>query len=155
VAERNIMNIIKAIQIAQKKQKERKYQYLYWCIDIHGVILTPTYELNNIGATYYPYCLKTLKILSDSPDQKIILWSSSHSNQLESVRRNLEDKGVDIDFINSNPDYTISEICDFSQKFYFDILLDDKAGFEAESDWEEIYNYLLKGEQYEQQYRIN
>lgn len=139
------MDIIKAIQIAQKKQVERKYESLYWCIDVHGVILTPTYELNNSGATYYPYCLKTLKILSDLPDQKIILWSSSYMQQLNIVRRNLEDEDIDIDFLNSNPDYTMTEICDFSQKFYFDILLDDKAGFEAGSDWEEIYNYLSKG----------
>jgi hypothetical protein len=138
------MNIIKSIQIAEQKQKDREYQYLYWCIDVHGVILTPTYELNNNGARYYPYCLKTLKILSDLPDQKIILWSSSYNRQLDVVRRNLEDESINIDFVNCNPDFTRTDICDFTQKFYFDILLDDKAGFEADTDWKMIYEYLLR-----------
>lgn len=33
-------------------------------------------------------------------------------------------------------------LCDFGAKPYFDICLDDKAGFEAEKDWEGIYNTL-------------
>ena len=137
------MNIINAIKTAERKKKERNYQYIYWCIDVHGVILTPTYNLTNEGATSYPYCLETLQLLSNYPDHKLILWSSSHNKALQNVSRWLEDQGIDIDFENCNTDYTITDLCDFTEKFYFDILLDDKAGFEAETGWKEIYDYLL------------
>lgn len=33
---------------------------------------------------------------------------------------------------------------DYSKKPYFNILLEDKAGFEPEKDWLDIYHYLLK-----------
>ena len=136
------MNIIKAIRAAEQKQKDRNYDYIYWCVDVHGVILTPTYDLNNKGATFYPYCLDTLGLLTDLIEHKIILWTSSHDVAIESVVKQLEQEDIKIDFINHNPQYTKTDLCDFTKKFYFDILLDDKAGFEAETDWKHIYDYL-------------
>ncbi len=37
-----------------------------------------------------------------------------------------------------------NDICDFTKKFYFDILLDDKAGFEPELDWLAIANHVAR-----------
>ena len=48
------------------------------------------------------------------------------------------------DLINNNPEFKKTDICDFTEKFYFDILLDDKAGFEGEKDWKDIYNFLIE-----------
>ena len=136
------MNIIKAIKIAERKKKERGYEFIYWCIDVHGVILTPTYNLNNECATSYPYCLETLQLLSDDSEQKLILWSSSYGPALQGVREWLTKRDITIHYVNENPDYKLTDLCDFTHKMYFDVLLDDKAGFEAETDWKIIFNYL-------------
>lgn len=40
--------------------------------------------------------------------------------------------------VNSNPDEKDTKTGDFSKKFYFNILLDDRAGFQPETDWLEI-----------------
>ncbi len=137
------MNIIKAIQAAELKKKERGYEFIYWCIDVHGVILTPTYDLYNRNAQYYTYALETLKVISDDPANKIIIWTSSHEGAAHSVIDGLKDHDIHVRYLNCNKDYDKTDLCDFTYKFYFDILLDDKAGFEAETDWKVIYNYLL------------
>ena len=142
------MNIIKSIQLAEQKQKERKYDYLYWCIDLHGVILTPTYKLDNKGSKFYPYALETLNYLSNSGNHALILWTSSYPHIALPIKRDFEQKGIFFKYFNENPDFGVTEICDFSKKFFFDILLDDKAGFEGDTDWKIIFKYLtMKGKQ--------
>lgn len=136
------MNIIKAIETAYRKKSERNYKFLYWCIDLHGVILEGKYNLNNDGAKPYPYALKTLKLISNNPSNKIILWTSSYVLPTAAILTWLNENNIKIHFINENPDYTLTELCDFTKKFFFDILFDDKAGFEGEKDWEPVYNYL-------------
>lgn len=45
-------------------------------------------------------------------------------------------------YFNVNLDCQNTLTGDFTRKFYYDILLDDKAGFEPEKDWKEIYKML-------------
>ena len=33
----------------------------------------------------------------------------------------------------------------FDEKTYFNVGIDDKFGFDAETDWEILYNYLVEG----------
>ena len=138
------MNIIKAIQTAERKQKERGYEFLYWCIDIHGVILSHTNTLYNIDAVFYPYCIETLLRLSNTRKHKLILWSSSRDVAITRVMGDLMRCNIRINYVNENPDFGITGICDYTKKFHFDVLLEDKAGFEAETDWKVIYKYLTR-----------
>lgn len=137
------MNIQTAITNALKKKYERNYPYLYWCIDVHGVILEPTYKAKNEGSNFYPLALETLKLISDDPENKIILWTSSFSEDIAYVDFDLEAYGIKVTYINCNPDCPNTETGNFKDKFYFDILLDDKAGFEPEIDWAIIKDKLL------------
>jgi hypothetical protein len=136
------MNILKAIETALKKKAERNYDYLYWCIDLHGVILSPTYTLINEGAYFYPYAKDTLRLLSKNSENKLILWTSSYSSVINGLLTTFKEDGINFAYVNENPDFLQSHICDFTKKWFFDILLDDKAGFEAEKDWKDIYNFL-------------
>ena len=49
---------------------------------------------------------------------------------------------INFDYINENPEINSNKLSDFSKKFYFNIGLDDKCGFDAEQDWLDIYNYI-------------
>jgi len=44
--------------------------------------------------------------------------------------------------INCNSECPNTSLCDFQDKFYFNFLLDDKAGFDGAKDWREIYEAL-------------
>lgn len=135
------MNFIKR---AFKKKRERKYPILYVAVDLHETIITPTYKKNNDGATLYPGAVEVLSNWTKRPDVKLILWTSSHSEPARQQARKLAEHGILFDAFNINPNEPSTDLCDFSKKFYFDILLDDKANFDAETDWLKIKETLIE-----------
>jgi hypothetical protein len=132
----NVFNIQKAFE----DKKRRGWENLYWCIDVHDVILEGKYSLMNEGANYLPNALKVLRMLSKKPGTVLILWTSSHPVATAKVLDNLEKEGAHFKFVNENKDCPNTELCSFDKKFYFNILLDDKASFEKD-DW-----YLIERE---------
>ena len=47
-----------------------------------------------------------------------------------------------MNYVNENPEMDDDYIRCFIDKFYYDIGIDDKFGFDAEADWKEIYDYI-------------
>lgn len=135
--------------------RERGFDTLYVAIDVHGTIIRPSCRTeiwnNEDGKghhevvwgnhvpdfTFYHDAIKALTILSDNPHIKIILWTSTQKVRflIETIERLA---GIHIDYLNQNPDFQFNAYADFSKKFCFDVLLDDKAGFEPETDWSQI-----------------
>lgn len=136
----NVFNIERAF----RDKARRGWDRLYVCIDVHDVILEGKYNRMNVGASYFPNALKVLRQWSNRPDMILILWSSSHDDALEQVLADLRQEGVKFEFVNGNPECPNTPICNFDRKFYFNILLDDKAGFEGESDWKLIEDELVR-----------
>ncbi len=140
---------------AMAKMIERGHVQLYVAVDVHGTIIKPSKMtvmqvadgadlpsevVCSCGVTpefeYYPYAQEVLRRMSDAPFVRLILWTSTQ-NTCDLVKE-LERGGVFVDYLNQNPDFQFTPYADFSKKFYFDILLDDKAGFEPEKDWEKL-----------------
>lgn len=143
---------------ALHKRKQRNYKYFYLTIDIHGTLFYPTKgtEISQDGSErilkiddneyveIYPWAIPTLQILTQTDSCKIILWTSSKSDKIEVYQKFLEKNNVKIAYINENPDFIGNEYSDFSRKFCFDLLLDDKAGFDPENDWQELYKLITE-----------
>lgn len=121
--------------IAHGFQRAQKWPHLYIAIDIHDTIFKGTYKKNNEGKVFYPWAKEVLQNLSLNPKVKLIIYTASHEGPARDVIKWLKEHGIEIFALNSNPDHTDTELCDFSKKFYFDILLEDKAGFEGWKDW--------------------
>lgn len=136
---------MKFIERAFKKKKERGHPLLYVFIDLHETVITPTYNNNNEGAQFYPGAIEVLQQWSKNPNVQLILWSSSHQyaaqSQLDMMRRN---HGIIFDHFNQNPNELSTAMCDFSRKPYMDILIDDKANWNAEKDWLTLKRKLIK-----------
>jgi hypothetical protein len=122
------MNLFNIERCFKEKQK-RGWTRIYVCIDVHDTILEGKYNLFNEGASYMPNALNVLRQWTKREDICLILWSSSHIGPISKVYDGLLKEGVKFDYINSNPECPNTELCDFSKKPYFNILLDDKAGF--------------------------
>ena len=133
------MNYIKR---AYKRSAAKGYPKVYVAIDLHEVIVTPTYSKFNTGAEIYPYAIQVLKHWTENPAVCLILWTASHRAAIDDMLERLGIHGIKFDYINENPEVPSGALCDFGAKFFFDICLEDKAGFEAEKDWEGIYNTL-------------
>jgi len=137
----NIFNIEKAFSDKARKNWDK----LSVCIDLHDVIIEGKYNRYNVGANYCPNALRVLKNWTQRKDMVLILWSSSHIDSISLIHEKLMKDGVIFDYINENPMCPNTELCDFRKKFYFNILLDDKAGMDAPGgDWFLIENELKR-----------
>ena len=135
------MSILKAARRAFRLKKERNWDTVYWCIDLHGVCLESNYEKGEyrwINSAAY----SGMRAISRRPDCKIILWSAVHNDEVAKIVKFFNDYGIQIDAFNANPYEKSNAVSDFSKKFYFSVLLDDKAGFDPSTDWGQIIDYL-------------
>ncbi len=133
----NVFNIERALQ----KQKERDWPKLYWAIDMHGCICKSDYKVGSFGGEFMPNARKVLQVLTQRTDQCPILWTASHPEVMKSANIYFKGNDVIFEYFGENPECPSTDMCDFSKKFHFDILLDDKAGFVGATDW-----YLIEGE---------
>ena len=141
------MNIVKAFDNAYERAKEKNWDYIYILVDVHGTIFVPSY-LNKENYEFYPYAKEALKLLSKDPNIKLILWTSSSEYAIFDYKIVFERNNIKFDYVNCNPEVerqkTDPKTLDLSSKYYFNIGIDDKFGFEPETDWKRIYDYLTK-----------
>lgn len=124
-----------------QKMKSRNWSHIYVVLDIHDTVFKSTYE-NNAPLLPYKYCIEALQKLSKRSDINLIYWSSTAGNeQLRHIDTLAEDMIIFQDF-NKNDKEPSTEYSNFDKKFYMNVILDDKAGFDPENDWEELFNYL-------------
>ncbi len=128
---------------AFEKMKERKWDCIYFAIDIHGVILKSNYKKGHYFE-YYSGAEEVLRYLSTRDDIKLIMFSSSHKAYTEGLIGDMLEKHIYFDYVNENPEVETNELSDFETKFYFDVLLDDKAGFDPSTDWKRLLDTLAK-----------
>lgn len=141
------MDIIKVFENSLQKKEEKKWNCIYVMIDLHGTIFKPSYDVEE-KYEFYPYAEKVLKLLSEEKDIKLILWTSTDNIYINNYINVLDKHKIYFDAINGNPfEETIEtkvRSMSFREKPYFNIGIDDKFGFEPETDWKEIYEWLLK-----------
>lgn len=125
--------IERAIERAYAVMEERNWDTVYWAIDLHGTVLKSNYE--NGGYEFISESVRdALRYIAALPESIIILWSSLHADEWNGVVEFFHKNGIRIDFHNCNPQVTNTETGNFDQKFYFSVLVDDKAGFHPD-EW--------------------
>ena len=130
------MNVFN-LQRTFKMKKDRGWKTIYISIDLHGTIIYPYHYC----IEFYPGSIEVLQWMTKRKDFKIILWTSSYTKEVVEMVRICKSQNITLDFCNRNPLEQSTDKADFSSKFYFNVLLDDKAGMEPESDW-----FLIKDE---------
>lgn len=137
------MSIIKAIKNAYDKKRQCNWERIYWAIDLHGVCIESDYQ-NGFGVYDWinPQAVEALRAISDRPESHIILWSSVNPSEQEELIWFFGTFGITVDNFNCNPHEEGNNVTCFDEKFYFSILLDDKAGFDPEEDWQLIIDYM-------------
>jgi hypothetical protein len=136
------MSIAKAIERAYKVARDRRWDTIYWAVDLHGVCMTSNYE-SGVHEFISQEAVDTLRFLSLLPETKIILWSSVHEDQKVPIINTFEDQGIMVHHFNRNPYEANTATGCFDEKFYFSILLDDKAGFDPQTDWAVVRQAVL------------
>lgn len=122
----------------------RKWSTLYVLVDVHGVIIPGSWHDENEFKFISKDCVEVLQWFTKRKDFRIILWTSSKESEIEKITVWLVKHGIMVDYVNENPECQAAPYADFSKKPYFNILIDDKAGFEPEKDWAEIKCQLIE-----------
>jgi len=128
-----------------KHAEKRKWFETYWAIDIHGTISVPDYRKKSKEIIYYPYAKETLQLLSNRKDIILILSTSSYPDEIQTYMEQFAEDNIYFKYLNENPEISSykGSYGFYEQKYYFNVLIDDKAGFNPEKDWKKIYNYFL------------
>ena len=135
------MSIIKSIERAYSLLQERNWDTIYWAIDLHGTCIKSNYvsgeyEWINEDAK------ECLQLISKLPENVTILYSSCYTKETSKIINFFNNYGIYPNYFNNNPEISNTETGCFDTKFYFSVLLDDKAGFDPDTDWKLIYEYL-------------
>lgn len=133
------MSIKNAIRKAYQYNKKVGRDKIYICTDIHDTLAVSNYsdEMPDI----IPAALDAIKKINKFPEIVLILFSSSydHSDYIDYFAR----YGLRFMYFNENPEVRDTKTGDFSKKFYYNVLLDDKAGFEV-TDWLDVVDAITE-----------
>jgi hypothetical protein len=137
------MSTVRGIENAYIKAVKRGFDKVYWAVDLHDTCLRATYAANEPHTYEWinPYVKDALKRLAAHPETHIILWSSVHEDEKIHYLNFFAEAGIRVAGFNQNPFETGSESCGVTEKFYFSILVDDKAGFDH-SEWLHIPDFV-------------
>ena len=129
----NLFNIKRTFEM----KKVKGWPEIYFCIDLHGTIIPSGVGSNDKTdkLAFYPDCREVLQWITARKDIMMILWTSTPVDRLEKVWEWLKVNDIQFDYINENPHAKNTPRSDFSRKFYFSVLLDDRASFTPETDW--------------------
>ena len=129
------------------RAKDKQWYETYWFFDLHGVISIPDYRKTIKEITYYQYAKETLKyITKHRPDVIMILFTSSYPDEIKTYIDIFENDGIHFKYINENPEIVDAKGCFgyYDKKPYYNVLIDDKAGFNPLRDWKPILKYFKK-----------
>ena len=135
------MSILKAIEGQFKRMEEREWDKIYYFFDLHETVLYPDYD-NKHPLKMYPYSKEVLQHLSERKDISISIYTCSYPREIERYIKFFNDNGIEFEYINKNPDVENTNYGYYDDKPYFNVLFEDKAGFDAEEDWKLVAGYF-------------
>ena len=140
------MSIVKSIMTNHFEYKvKRNWDKTYWFFDIHATILRPNYTYGNTPKEFYPYAKETLQFLSKLPDIEMIIYTCSHSHEIDEYIKLFKENDINFKYVNENPEVITQKEgygC-YDKKPYMNVLFEDKAGFDAEVEWKEVLELMI------------
>lgn len=138
------MSIVNQIKRTFDISFKKKWYETYWAFDVHGTILKPTYDLNENKEEFYDWAEESLKLISNRKDIIMILYTCSYPHEIEKYLELFKSKNIIFTHVNKNPGISskMGNFGYYEDKFYFNVLFEDKAGFDPEIEWKEVYDLM-------------
>lgn len=134
--------ITRAITQCLELARTKGWKKTYWAFDIHGTLLRPNYQSGQISHEFYPHAKEVMQRLSQRDDIVKILFTSSYREEIRQYRSFFASQGIHFNYFNENPEVADGAYGYYQDKFYFNVLFDDKAGFDGDTDWVSVLNLL-------------
>ncbi|TND09536.1 MAG: hypothetical protein FD123_1127 [Bacteroidetes bacterium] len=136
--------ITKAIHNAFRFARDRQWEKTYWAVDIHGTMIIPNYRGGEIPKSFYPYAVEALQLVSRRDDVCLILYTCSHPHEIDEYLEYFRTHEIHFRFVNENPEVENGAYGCYNDKPYFNVLFEDKAGFDPEEDWKHVHDLMLQ-----------
>jgi hypothetical protein len=139
------MSIINSIKKNHFELMEKRgWDRVFYAFDIHGTILRPNYTYGNTPDDFYPMAKETLQLISKMPDVVMYLYTCSHPHEIEEYLTLFKSFDINFKYVNENPEVkTEAEgYGNYTKKPYMNVLFEDKAGFDPETEWQVVYDLL-------------
>ena len=137
------MSITTAFDRAYEKKEQRGWDHIYVFVDIHDTIFKSTYNEEE-KYSYYNRAKEGLKMLSNRKDIVLGLWTSSYPSEIAKYLDKLSDDGIEFTLVNDNPMEKNTKYACFDKKPYFNVIIEDKAGFEPDDEWGDVVKAVRK-----------
>jgi hypothetical protein len=134
--------ILRSIEKCFSLASSKGWDKTYWAFDIHGTIVRPNYQPGKISTVFYPEAKEVMQMLSTRKDVIRILYTCSYPHEIEQYLAYFSEHGIHFDYVNQNPEIACGAYGYYEDKFYFNVLFDDKAGFDGETDWKLIKDFM-------------
>lgn len=125
-------------------KEKRGWDKTYWFFDIHGTILKPNYQYGNIPKEFYPYAKEAMQLISKLSDVCMVLYTCSHPHEIEQYLEFFKENNIHFQYVNENPEVAtdLNGYGCYDKKPYINVLFEDKAGFDPETEWLEVLELL-------------
>lgn len=135
--------IVDAFKKAFEVKEARNWECIAVAVDLHGTVFVPTYSTEE-KYEYYPGAKECLNLLTYMDDVvKMYLYTCSTDVEKYIDKLDEDDIGVYYpEIVHTIMGIENNEFQNFDNKPYFNVLLDDKAGFNPDRDWTLITEYL-------------
>ncbi|MFN8416993.1 MAG: hypothetical protein U0U66_11740 [Cytophagaceae bacterium] len=136
--------ILKAIEKAFHNAQTKNWERTYWAFDLHETILLPDWKAGSIPTEFYPMAKETMQLISKREDIVRIMYTCSHPIEINQYLEFFIKENIQFNYVNENPEVVNIKYGCYDKKPYFNVLFEDKAGFDPQTDWEIVYHYLLQ-----------
>ena len=109
---------------------DRNWEKIYVLVDIHDTVFEACYH-NKEEYKWFPYAKEALEIMSYSQRISLILWTSTHKEDIDRYLKVFKENGIKFDMVNINHETKNTDLSNFDEKTYFNVGIDDKFGFDA------------------------
>jgi len=136
--------ITRAIENAFRHARERKWSKTYWAFDIHGTILKPNHRRDEIATEFYPGAIEAMQMLSKRTDIIRVLYTCSYPHEIVQYLDLFKQHDIHFHYVNQNPEVADGGYGYYKEKFYFNVLFEDKAGFSGDEDWAHVIQTIRR-----------
>lgn len=133
--------ILNAINKAFAKVESTAWTKTYWAFDLHETIIKPNWLEGVIPTEFYPYAKEAMQLISTRKDIVRIMYTCSHPNEIVQYKEFFAANDIHFDYVNENPEVINEKYGYYDKKPYFNVLFEDKAGFDPAS-WKDVIERL-------------
>lgn len=134
--------LLDAFKRAQIGAKRKKWDKIYIAIDIHDTIVYGNYKTDELPTEFIARSKEILQDWSKRDDIVLLIYTCSHPSEIVKYIDFFASHNIIFKYANENSDVPNNALGCYDDKLYFNVLIEDKAGFMAETEWDELDEYV-------------